>query len=186
MNQEQMESPDDVIDFLKDQHEQIKGLFGKVLAAQGRQREQAFAELRKLMAIHETAEEEIVHPAARRALVDGESIVATRLHEENEAKQALSLLEKLDVGSMEFETRFRALKTAVLAHAESEEEEEFDELADELDDAQLRRMRKAVAFAESVAPTRPHPGVESAAGNMLAGPFVAMVDRVRDALTAKG
>jgi hypothetical protein len=46
-------------------------------------------------------------------------------------------------------------------------------------------MRKAVKFAESVAPTRPHPGVESAPANMLAGPFVAMVDRVRDALHTK-
>jgi hypothetical protein len=46
-------------------------------------------------------------------------------------------------------------------------------------------MRKAVEFAEKVAPTRPHPGVESASGNVLAGPFAAMIDRTRDAFSGK-
>lgn len=32
-------------------------------------------------------------------------------------------------------------------------------------------------LAESTAPTRPHPGVESATANLLAGPFAAMLDR---------
>jgi hypothetical protein len=49
--------------------------------------------------------------------------------------------------------------------------------------AKLKRMKKAVELAESIAPTRPHPGIESAAGNLLAGPFVSMVDRTRDALS---
>ncbi|TDD20689.1 hemerythrin domain-containing protein, partial [Actinomadura sp. KC06] len=38
----------------------------------------------------------------------------------------------------------------------------------------------AVRAAEATAPTHPHPGTESATKNMLAGPMVAMVDRVRD------
>jgi hypothetical protein len=37
-------------------------------------------------------------------------------------------------------------------------------------------------MAEGMAPTRPHKAApESAVGNLLVGPFVAMVDRVRDA-----
>jgi hypothetical protein len=55
-----------------------------------------------------------------------------------------------------------------------------------LEQKRLERMRKAVDLAESIAPTRPHPGVESATGNMLAGPFAAMLDRTRDALSSKG
>ena len=44
-------------------------------------------------------------------------------------------------------------------------------------------MRKAVELAERLAPTRPHAGVESATGNVLVGPFAAMLDRARDALS---
>ena len=47
-------------------------------------------------------------------------------------------------------------------------------------------MRKVVELAEAVAPTRPHPGVESRAANMLAGPFAAMLDRARDAISGNG
>ncbi|MER7006426.1 hypothetical protein ABT297_25775 [Dactylosporangium sp. NPDC000555] len=36
--------------------------------------------------------------------------------------------------------------------------------------------------AEAVAPTRPHPGMQSAKGNIAAGPVLAVVDRVRDAV----
>jgi hypothetical protein len=43
-----------------------------------------------------------------------------------------------------------------------------------------------VELAEAMAPTRPHPGVESAKANMLAGPFAMMLERARDALTGKG
>jgi hypothetical protein len=46
-------------------------------------------------------------------------------------------------------------------------------------------MRRAVKLAESIAPTRPHAGVESAVGNVLVGPFASMIDRARDALTGK-
>ncbi|HEX4341577.1 MAG TPA: hemerythrin domain-containing protein [Polyangiaceae bacterium] len=179
-----MSTGKDVVSFLKGQHQQVKGLLEGVLAATGKEREKAFFTLRRMLAVHETAEEEIVHPAARKNLPDGEAIVRARLHEEHEAKQALVALESLDVDSPEFETKFRKLKAAVLAHAESEETEEFEQLGQTLEPARLERMRKAAEFAESVAPTRPHAGVESAAANMLAGPFVAMVDRTRDALSS--
>jgi hypothetical protein len=43
-------------------------------------------------------------------------------------------------------------------------------------------MAKAVVAAEAIAPTRPHPGVESAKMNFAAGPFASMLDRARDLL----
>ena len=64
------------------------------------------------MAVHETIEEVVVHPTARRALLAiGESIVSARLAEEKQAKQALIALESLDVKSPDFETQLRALET---------------------------------------------------------------------------
>jgi hypothetical protein len=43
-------------------------------------------------------------------------------------------------------------------------------------------MAMAVQAAEALAPTRPHPGVESAKANLVAGPFASMLDRARDAI----
>ncbi|MGH3685517.1 MAG: hypothetical protein ACRDRU_20850 [Pseudonocardiaceae bacterium] len=52
-----------------------------------------------MLAVHETAEEEVVHPAARRVLAGGnDGLVDDRLAEENEAKQLLSQLEGLQAG----------------------------------------------------------------------------------------
>jgi hemerythrin superfamily protein len=175
----------DVVTFLKEQHQQIKGMFEEVLAARGEPRAKAFVALRRTLAVHETAEEQIVHPAARRALADGESVVEARLREEKEAKRALADLEKLDVDSLAFESALRTLQEFVLAHAEREEREEFERLEAIFDATRLERMRRAAEFAETVAPTRPHPGIESAIANTIAGPFAAMVDRARDVLARK-
>jgi hemerythrin superfamily protein len=144
----------DVIGFLKGQHELIKGLFERVLAAEGRERAAVFSQLKDLMSAHEAAEEEVVHPAAERALSGGPTEVAARVKEEIEAKAALEVLQNLDVTSSEFETKFRKLQKAVLAHAKSEEKEEFDKLANKLDDKQLKDMRKAVQAVEAGAVAR--------------------------------
>jgi hypothetical protein len=48
------------------------------------------------------------------------------------------------------------------------------------DAEELKRMAGAVRAAEAIAPTRPHPGVESAKANFVAGPFASMIDRARD------
>jgi hemerythrin superfamily protein len=175
----------DVVAFLKEQHQQIKALFSEVRSTRGEQRRDAFFALRRLLAVHETAEEEIVHPAARRTLPNGDVIVDARLQEENKAKQMLSAIEELDLESKEFEAQLNSLAMDVVAHAEAEERQEFGPLGERMDTQQLERMRSAVKLAERVAPTRPHPGVESAAANFMAGPFAAMLDRARDVFSGK-
>jgi hemerythrin superfamily protein len=175
----------DVVSFLKEQHEQIKALFSEVRSTAGETRKEAFYALRRLLAVHETAEEEIVHPAARKSLPNGDAIVDIRLQEENKAKKQLAAMEDLELDSVEFEAQITMLQADVLAHAEAEERQEFEPLGNNLDPQRLAKMQKAVSFAERVAPTRPHPGVESSAANMLAGPFASMLDRARDALTGK-
>jgi hemerythrin superfamily protein len=176
-----VQSTDDVVKFLKDQHNLIKDLFDNVLSAnEAKAREDAFIELRKLLAVHETAEEMVVHPRARGEIADGDSIVDARLKEEHEAKEQLSRLEKMDVGSKEFLDELRKFRDNVVDHAEHEEAEEFSKLARELDAGDRERLAKAVLAAEAIAPTRPHPGVESAKMNFAAGPFASMLDRARD------
>jgi hemerythrin superfamily protein len=177
---------DDVVSFLKSQHQEIKRLFAEVDSTTGDRRRDAFTTLRRLLAVHETAEEEVVHPEAKSALANGSAVVDARLAEENEAKQVLAELENLDVDSPEFEAMFASFQQDVVAHAEAEEREEFAELALRLDDAKLTKMRRAVELAERTAPTRPHAGTESASANFLVGPFASMLDRARDAIQGKG
>lgn len=182
----QIKSGQDVVTFLKTQHEQIKVLFEQVASTTGSVREEAFDQLRRLLAVHETAEEQIVHPRAKRELAEGQAIVGDRLTEEHKAKEVLAELEKMQMDSTEFETKFRKLQADVIAHAEAEEHKEFEKLASQLDDETLERMRKAVEVAEKTAPTHPHPKAgESAVANTLAGPFASMMDRAKDMLTGK-
>src|SRR5436305_429659 len=84
---------------LKQQHDRIKQLFLDTLdASDATTREEAFTRLRTLLAVHETAEEMIVHPRVRRKITGGEAIVDARLAEEHDANEALQQIEKLDPG----------------------------------------------------------------------------------------
>ena len=170
----------DVVELLIGQHQQVKTLFGRLSTAQGEARRDAFQDLVRLLAVHESAEEIVVHPAVQRLDNVDDSVVSERREEENEAKQALSHLYDLGVDHPEFDGKCAELSKAVLAHAEHEEREEFPALR-RLPAEERKRMAGAVRAAESAAPTRPHPAVgESAAMNLLAGPPLAVFDRVRD------
>lgn len=175
----------DVIDLLIGQHEQIKSLFEETLSSSGNERESKFHDLRRLLAVHETAEEEIVHPRAKRKVPHGDTVVEARLEEEHEAKKALAELEDLDIDSQEFVNKLTELRQAVIDHAQHEETEEFAKLSAELSSGELERMGRAAELAEAIAPTRPHAGVESQIANLIAGPFAAMLDRARDAISGK-
>ena len=178
-----VQSSDDVVKFLKDQHNLIKDMFEEVFSASdAKARETAFIDLRKLLAVHETAEEMVVHPRVRHEAAKGDEIVDARLEEEHKAKEMLSALEDMDIDSPKFLDELRKFRDAVIDHAEHEENEEFTKLERNLKADDRERMAKAVRAAEAIAPTRPHAGVESAKMNFAAGPFASMLDRARDLL----
>jgi hypothetical protein len=43
-------------------------------------------------------------------------------------------------------------------------------------------MGKRIKMAEKMAPTHPHPSAKTTRANLLAGPFAAMIDKVRDSM----
>jgi hemerythrin-like domain-containing protein len=173
----------DVIDLLLEQHDEIKSLFHELRKIEGPAKQELFEDLVRLLAVHETAEETVVHPMARRKLDAGEEVVERRLEEEDHAKKELAALYELGVDHPEFDQRLDAFAADVVRHATKEEAEEFLRLRGSVEAGTLRRMAGAVKAAEAVAPTRPHPRApESAIGNLLVGPPTAVFDRVRDAL----
>jgi hemerythrin superfamily protein len=182
---EPSQGTEDVVDLLMAQHEQVKSLFATLRTVTGEAANAPFDELRKMLAVHETAEEEVVYPVLRSQ--DADDIVEARLAEEADAKQVLAELEKMGPTAAGFAGELASFEKAVLAHAEAEEHEVFPRLRQKVDSEQRLEMARAVRAAEAIAPTHPHPkGPESATGNLIIGPFVAIADRVRDAIREHG
>ncbi len=180
-----LQAPDpdrDVVALLTQQHGEIRNLFDEVESSKGDDRRDAFRRLVRMLAVHETAEEEVVHPFARKSAEGGEHIVADRLEEERKAKEALAHLETLDVEDPAFLPALLMLRNDVMEHARAEERYDFTKLRRLGDPDKLATMAKAVKAAEAAAPTHPHPGAETAAKNAAVGPFAAIMDRVRDAV----
>lgn len=172
----------DVVTMLLDQHARIRALLQSISASPD---DSSFQELVRLLAVHETAEEEVVYPSLRRSDPDLADSIEQRKEEENAAKSELAELEKLERSSPQFAAAFPLFRRAVEDHAAAEERTLFPALGAR-DEPELRRMGTALRIAEAIAPTHPHPNApQSAAGNLIVGPFVAIADRVRDALRAR-
>lgn len=172
----------DVVELLLAQHEHIRSLFAEVESATGEARQEKFEELRRFLAVHETAEELVTHPNARSA-EGGHDVVEARLQEETESKKILADLDGKSVDEPGFDARFAELKSAVMAHADAEEQQEFPLLRAHNDQQKLDKMANAIRAAEAVAPTHPHPAVGSSpTTNLMAGPLASVIDRTRDAV----
>jgi hemerythrin superfamily protein len=173
----------DVVTHVRRQHDTIRRRFDDVENASPAGRAEAFQPLVRLLAVHETAEEMVIYPALLLVSADARAVVRARKAEEDEAKKTLAELEGLDAGSREFLTRFRSFRDDVEAHAEAEEAEVLPLLDEHRAAYELRLMDAWFVMAEAVAPTHAHRfAPESATGNLLLGPAVALVDRVRDLL----
>jgi hemerythrin superfamily protein len=170
------------IDFLLGQHQQVENLLDEVKNATGEAKQQSFDELRELLAVHETAEELILRPVTRTSVEGGAEIADARIAEENEAKDVLSKLEKLDATSAEFANMFESFAADVQKHAHNEETYEFPKVKESKDADTLAKMETALAAAEKLAPTHPHPSARSTTANVVLGPFASMLDRAKDAL----
>jgi hypothetical protein len=172
----------DVIELLLAQHGVIRNLFDEVEQVPPEGRAEAFTRLVRLLAVHETAEEEIVHPYARGKIEGGEGVVKDRLAEEHEAKELLLRMDRAGPAGPEFLQNLLTLRAAVEAHARSEERYEFNKIVAHTTPAERRAMGAGVKAAEAMAPTHPHPGTESATKNVLVGTPEAMMDRARDVI----
>src|SRR5881409_1301775 len=96
----------DLVSQLLAQHEQVRAaIYAVADTTTAESRQDAFDALRELLARHETAEEMIVRPLTR-GIDGGQAVAEARMEEENESKDVLSELEKLDIASVEFARQF--------------------------------------------------------------------------------
>lgn len=171
---------DDVVGVLLRQHARIRDLFAEVRKVGGEHRQQAFDELRSLLAVHETAEEMVLRPVTTEL---DKTVADARNREEDQASRVLRQLEKMDVGSDEFDRQLAEFEKAVASHAEHEESEEFPRIRAARTEKQLEDLGRRLRAAEKIAPTHPHPSTAgSPAAQWTIGPIVSIIDRVRDAV----
>jgi hypothetical protein len=171
------------IDLLLAQHQQVRELLEAVQFGPVEEQQARFDELRELLAVHETAEQIVLRPLTRASVAGGNEIADARIAEENAAKKALAELEKLEVNSYEFIEKFATFKADVLEHAANEEAVEFGVLRAAEDPVDMAQLADRLEQAETAAPTHPHPSAKTTGGNVALGPFAALLDRARDALS---
>lgn len=88
----------------------------------------------------------------------------------------------MDTDDPKFMSQRLALRRDAQTHARAEERYEFIHIRRTADAGTLASMAKGIKAAEAMAPTRPHPGVESATANVALGPVAALMDRTKDAV----
>jgi Hemerythrin HHE cation binding domain len=165
---------DDVVDVVLEDHQRIRELFSEFEAAKPDQRTPLWETIVRTLAVHETAEEEIVHPQVRRDVDGGSDIVAARRREEDAAKKALARLEKIGANEPSFEPEFTAFRHDVLRHADREEHDELPQLRASVAIEKRKNLASVFSAAKAMAPTHAHKAApESAVGNVIIGPFVA-------------
>ena len=114
------ENDEDVIELLQRQHREIRELFAGLETADGDKRQELFHDLVRLLAIHETAEELVVHPEIRDLEPAARPVVEARLGEEHRAKELLTTLQKMGTEADGFDTLLvRAEPTGPVCHTGS-------------------------------------------------------------------
>jgi hemerythrin superfamily protein len=137
------------------------------------------SQLIEALSVHAAVEEQIVYPAMREALPDGETKVRDAIADHQKVKDTLAVLEQLAPIDDEVLSTVKALAKDVRAHVAEEESELFPRLAEALDEQKLQDMGRAIEKARKTAPTRPHSGAsDKPPANVVGGAF----DRVRDVL----
>jgi hemerythrin superfamily protein len=174
----------DAIQVIRGDHRTVEGLFRRwegMGAGDGERGELVRTIVREL-SVHAAIEEQILYPAIRDALPDGESLVEEALEEHQEAKEVLSDLDGMEPSEPEFPTKVDSLIDDVRHHVEEEETELLPKLESALSQQRLEEMGRRLESTKESAPTRPHPHAPSTPpANVVAGAVAGVVDRARDA-----
>ena len=186
-----------VFKVLANDHEQVKLMLmefeaGPTAATGASENELA---LRKKMAEeliiseskHEAVEEMYFWPAVRERIPGGDRLADKAIGQEQEAKEVLTKLDKLDADNPEFESLLRKFITAAREHIAFEEAQVWPALRSALTEPEAVEMGDKITEGRKTAPTRPHPHTPPKPGVLkAAGPAAAIVDRARDAATGRG
>jgi hemerythrin-like domain-containing protein len=140
-----------------------------------------FDKISRALSIHVMAEEQVIYPIVRAEIPGGAALADEALADHRQVAEALVALGRMAPTDAGFVVGVNALAGAVRRHVADEERELLPLLAKHLRAPRLQELGKAFTFAETVAPTRPHPGLpDRPPANVVVGLATSLVDRVRD------
>jgi Hemerythrin HHE cation binding domain len=183
-------------DVLADDHEQVKRLLSQFEAAPAAAgtNDSLLAARKKMAEIlvieeskHEAVEEMYFWPAVRKHLPDGDKLADQAISQEQEGKELLAKLDKLDAGDPAFDTLIGEFIKAARDHIAFEETRVWPALRAVMTETEAAGLGDSLEQGKKTAPTRPHPHTPPAPGVLkAAGPAAAAADRARDAATGRG
>jgi hypothetical protein len=173
-----------VITLLETDHQEVDELFRRVnLSDEPESIDELTEQIVHDLSVHAAVEEQFVYPLLRAKVDGGDAMADEAIDEHQQAKRLLADLEKLDAGSADHTKAMDELIATVRHHVEEEEGDVLPKLRDAVDASTLDKMGDLVQQAKKVVPTHPHPLVPgTATAQLVAGPWAATVDKVRDLL----
>jgi hypothetical protein len=187
----------DAFEVLAHDHAEVKQMLTQLelgAVRQGAATDEQLAQRKKLAeqlvieeSRHEAVEEMYFWPAVREHLPDGDELADTALGQEQEGKEVLAKLDKLDAGNPEFEKLLAEFIRAGREHIDYEENHVWPGLRVALTAQQAQELGGKLEASKKTAPTRPHPHTPASPGALkAAGPVAAAADKARDAMTDRG
>lgn len=160
-----------------------KGASNSELAQRKKMVEQLVIEESK----HEALEEMHFWPAVRDKLPDGDKLASTAIEQEQEGKEVLDKLDKLDASDGEFEKLVGEFIEAGREHITYEETQVWPSLRNALSAKEAKEIGTKIEEGKKTAPTRPHPHTPASPGVLKsAGPAAAAADKARDKMSGRG
>jgi hemerythrin superfamily protein len=171
------------IELLTADHAEVEQMFRQLESGvQGPARDQLVGDVIRELSIHAAIEEQVVYPAMRKALPDGETLVQEAIDEHQRVKETLAAIEKADAPA-EREPLLVRLMGDVRHHVDEEETELFPKLQASVGRDELQELGAKLAAAKKLAPTHPHPHAPNTPpGNIVGNAAAAVIDKARDAL----
>ncbi len=172
-----------LLDELRQGPTQQTGASADQLAARRQLTEQLIIEESR----HEAAEEMYFWPAVREHLANGDTLADEAVAQEQEAKEVLAKLDKLNADDPEFDKLLATFTTAAREHIALEELKVWPSLREMLTRTAAEELGTQLSKAKDKAPTRPHPHTPGTPGVLkTTGPAAAAADKARDKLTHRG
>ena len=159
------------VELIERDHREVEQLFREWEQGDPGARRDVVQTIIRELSVHAAIEEQVLYPAMRRLLPDGERLMQEAIQEHQEAKEVLSDLEAKGPEDPGFTQKVGALIQDVRHHVEEEERELLPSLASAMSDQELDELGERLEIARRAAPTRPHPHAPSTPpGNIAADP----------------
>ncbi|XVU21785.1 hemerythrin domain-containing protein [Actinoplanes sp. CA-054009] len=168
-----------VVDVITQQHRELLELCS-LLQEQPNDRKIADVVIATLSR-HLSCEEQYLYPAIRKVVPGGEELTDRELAEDHALLVTLQQLQRTPS-----EATVTDVAAAVRRHVDADAEELLPVLVQMVPIEDLIRVGNRFETAEEAAPTRPHPATPSTPPwNKVVDPAVAVVDKLRDAVTRR-